>query len=547
MKVLSILKYVDMFGVEYNASIFSQRRYKTLNGAFLTIILFLLAVYKLKVIISQAFDKTDFTVTEERNILSGENQTITPFYLTVCSESFDNYSFQFNALVGRDESEIYPEYNITISEILGFHCYTYNISNSVLSAGIAESGFQNNTIEFQAIIAKDVLGSEESSTLIFYIDEAFIKRTDYYNPVRHKYYKKVISCISEGSYSFDIFLQTIQVKYKNTFNFGFLKYESISSQNFTSYYDHDLRTSDAFSWPGFFETVAVSIYHSDWITTYTFSGFELDKALSDFGGYINICFIIINIIGKLINNFLFQKYILEELDKKISSENLLRKESVENNDNHTPSKIESNNELLLIKSFGRMEDINHCKIKNSNSIENIKKEDIINYPNLQINQNITEDKDDSKIIIGANNKRFVNSPIIKRAEEEHDKKNDKAFKLYKNECDTIIEQINIEDELYNNLLHNKISKEEKEDIRKKINEILFEESMYYSYFYIICKELKLLELLVLNPDDAKLFIEYKNKLLDFNKLTILVNNKKIQRYIFSSRLYKEYALSKCII
>ena len=59
--------------------------------------------------------------------------------------------------------------------------------------------------------------------------------------------------------------------------------------------------------------------------------------------------------------------------------------------------------------------------------------------------------------------------------------------------------------------------------------------------------MKLLELLVLKPDDAKFFNEYKNKFMDFNKLMILTENKKIQEKIFSSKLYKEYALKKCNI
>ena len=71
--------------------------------------------------------------------------------------------------------------------------------------------------------------------------------------------------------------------------------------------------------------------------------------------------------------------------------------------------------------------------------------------------------------------------------------------------------------------------------------------MDFSNLYLIFKELKLLELLILKPDDAKFFNEYKNKFMDFTKLMILVDNKNIQEKIFSSRLYKEYALNKCII
>ena len=121
------------------------------------------------------------------------------------------------------------------------------------------------------------------------------------------------------------------------------------------------------------------------------------------------------------------------------------------------------------------------------------------------------------------------------------------FKLYKDECDIISDEINNKDELYNSLYNKENNDEEKENIKNKINERLFEKLMDYSNLYIIFKELKLLELLVLKPDDAKFFNEYKNKFMDFNKLMILTENKKIKKKIFSSKLYKEYALSKCNI
>ena len=71
------------------------------------------------------------------------------------------------------------------------------------------------------------------------------------------------------------------------------------------------------------------------------------------------------------------------------------------------------------------------------------------------------------------------------------------FKLYKNECDKIINKINNEDELYNSLSNKKISITEKENIRKRINERLFGKTVDYSNLYIIFKELKLLELLLI--------------------------------------------------
>ena len=95
MKLLFLLRYIDIFSVRFNAAIFSQKEYKTLYGSILTIIFFVLSIYKLESIISQAINKTNFAVTQEKDILSGENQNISTFYLTACAGSKDNDTFYF--------------------------------------------------------------------------------------------------------------------------------------------------------------------------------------------------------------------------------------------------------------------------------------------------------------------------------------------------------------------------------------------------------------------------------------------------------------------
>ena len=205
--------------------------------------------------------------------------------------------------------------------------------------------------------------------------------------------------------------------------------------------------------------------------------------------------------------------------------------------------INENNEL---KSFRRIDDINNENIKNSNKIDNIPKINENKNSNSQINP--SKEQSDSKIITDVDNTKSINPNHIKvQIEERYEKKDEEMFKLYKEECDKIIDGINNEDKLYNSLFRKDISEIEKENTIKKINKNLFEKSMDYSYFYIILKELKLLELLILNQDDAGFFIENKDKIFDFNKLTMLVKNKKIQEKMFTSRLYKEYAVNKCII
>ena len=549
MTLLSLFQYIDIFGVEFNCTIFSQREYKTLSGSFLTIIFFVLAIYKLQIMLSQAINKTNFTVTEEKDILSGEDQNLTTLYLTVCAGIKDNETFIFKAMSDGNGTNVASKYNQTSSNQTHSNCYSYNLTHSVLSAGTSESGFSSGVKKLWATILLNNY-DRVSDTLTFYIDEAFIKRSDYQNPVRHKNFQMVVSRISYVSQKVNINLQTIKVKHKNAYNFGFFSYEPESSENYTSYYSNSIETTTDYALgEGLHKYVSIHIYHSDWIITYVFNGFELDSALSDFGGYINVCFIIISFFGKFLNKYLLQKYVSVELNKGINYEELLyynqRKTINKDNEVNNISNIaESINEIRVLNS--KVNDINHDDVKKNYTIGNIQKNSKINCPNLSVNPGITENQEDSKIII-SDNKNLISKEKITEEKYGQENKYEEGFKLYKNECDKIIDAINSRDELYNKLCNQALSKKREEKIRKKINERLFQESMDYSYFYIILKELKLLELLTLKKDDAKLFLEYNNKLLDYNKLMTLIKNKNIQDNIFSSKMYKEYAISKCVI
>ena len=161
--------------------------------------------------------------------------------------------------------------------------------------------------------------------LTFFIDEIIIKRSDYYNPVHSKKFEKIVDNISKNSKLLSIYLQTVQIGCKKSYNFGFIKYESVSIKNYTNYYSNTLTSSYNFGLEDIFQNIILVIYHSDWIITYTFSGFELDSALSDFGGYINICFLLLKFIGKFINNYLLLKYVLKEINKGIIYDNSLSK------------------------------------------------------------------------------------------------------------------------------------------------------------------------------------------------------------------------------
>ena len=548
MDLLSLISSVDMFGVEYSISIFSKKEYKSIYGSVLTIILLALAIYKIVVLISQTINKTNFTVVEEKDTLSGETQNLTDYILTFCVHSQDKDCFTFDSLmssVSSSDRELKGVYNETMSEQTDYYCISYDLSNWTLSAGKVESGVTKDTEYFTLGIWSFPL-ELTTDALYLYIDEVFIKRTDYYNPVHHKNF--VINMIASTSQIASLYLQSVDVTYKNSYNFGFFKYEPTSTKRYTSYHSNTLSVSSLQS-----ETltnVLMAIYHSDWVTTYIFSGFDLDTVLSDFGGYLNTCFVVLSFIGTFINNYLLQNYVSTNLNRKIiDDDDLLEikvgEDSIKNYDTNKNFNIGISSETQNLNLGRKRNDI--ADTNKRRLVKNTARSNEVDCLNLESNQISNEEQNDSKLIIGANKKRVINSNPIEEQIEERDENDNEMFKLYKYECDEICAKINSEDELYNQLYSKEISDSEKEKIKVKINDKLFEERMDFSYFYIIFKELKILELLLLKSDNIGPFFEYNKHTLDFNKLTALVENKQTRNKLFSSRLYKEYALQKCII
>ena len=539
--LLNLLKYIDIFGVEFNSSIFSRKEYRSFSGVILTIILLVLAICKIKVLVSQTNNRTNFNVVKEKDILSGEKQNISMLYITFCSKLFsDGTSYPGEICDNKDIPLAFPEYNEIISNQTESYCYSYNLTNFTLSIGTPESGF---TKKIKTLYGS-VFGLLSSDTeLKIYIDEVFIKSSDYFNPVCHRNYPIVIDV--NYPQTLDLYLQTIQAKYKNTYGFGFSKYEP-NYKNYTTYYSNRVLGRGEYKSVTDFK---FTIQHSDWITTYTFNGFNLDTVISELGGYIIICFIVLNFIGTFINYFLLQYYISINLNKGIIKNDSLKSKignDYENNSN--------TNKNFNIEIASETENLNFGKKRNDitdtnrrHSIQNTARSNEVDCLNFETNQINTEDQNAFKIITGDSKKKLKNPNLIEEKIEEKNEKEEEIFKLYKYECDEICAKINSENELYNKLFNKEISDKEKDKIRKKINVKLFEERMDYNNFDIIFKELKILELLVLNQDNIGSFIEYNKHILDFNKLTALVENKQTQNRIFSSRLYMEYALQKCIV
>ena len=92
--------------------------------------------------------------------------------------------------------------------------------------------------------------------------------------------------------------------------------------------------------------IILTIHHSDWIIIYTFNEFDLYTTLADFGGYINACFIVLNFVGTLINNYLFTKHILKNLNSVVSYDTLLHNKTKKGSKKNKDKKNINNEEII---------------------------------------------------------------------------------------------------------------------------------------------------------------------------------------------------------
>ena len=558
---LSLIKYIDLFGATYEPRIFSKNKYKSIYGAILSILLFALITFKIYQMLQKVISKKDCSVTEENNILDGENQILNPFYLTFCINVSINHSLIFSPMMDYNNKKVDSIYNKSNSKFFGLNCYSYDLNKLELSAK-SELGDYNKNIF--GIIKKEYFTKNEE--LYFLPDFKYVQRSDYHNPIRSKNFNTVIKKINNIN-KIDIYLQTIQIIHKNTFSFGFINYELINSKNYTSYShsftDKNKNNSDKNNNED--NKIIVRIFHSDIVTTYTFTGFKFDQLVSDIGGYINCLMIILNLIGEKINNIFLNKEILKELNKKdktkikfihMGNTGFLR--------NKTSNIISKNNLQidgnLKKKKHGRSTQLDNTIIKKINSFSQMNNLDDSNKLNLiqplpflkNINPIIFKDRpttnklnktvirncfSDSKFGIKNLRQEIKNTNILER----------KNYSEFKKECNDFLKMIYNKNDFYKDYNQRGTAIEIDDNQKEKFATKLFRNFMDYGMIFNCMKELKILELILLDETNAKLFMEQKDYIYDLNKLIILSDNKKLQPKLFSSMKNKEYALKQCII
>ena len=575
---LLMIKFLDLFGTTYEPRIFSKNKYKSVYSAILSILLFALIIYKIYQLLRIIISKTEYSVTEEKTVLDGENQILNPFFLTFCvNESINQNSYIFSSLMDYNNKKVDSVYNKSNSIFFGLNCYSYNLNKLELSA---KSKLGDNNKNIYGIIKKEFLSKNEQ--LYFLPDVNYVRTSDYHNPIRSKNFNTVIQKINNIN-KIDIYLQTIQIIHKNTIGFGFNNIDLINIKNYTSYLHSITENNKNQSYQNNNENneIIVRVFHSDEITTYTFTGFKFDQLISDIGGYINCWMLILNLIGQKINNIFLNKKILKELNKKDKTKikfihmgntaiiknktlNLLSKNNLQIHLKHKKKKREGS--VLLnrrfIKKIGTTE--NNFFSREQIGIDNLEDSNNISLMRPSFLRNISPIspiKFKSKRKSYVKNIDIINKGIMKNCfsnnifeiqniEQDITYNNieeRKSFSEFKKECNDFLKMIYNKNDFYKDYNQRGTAIEIDDNQKEKFATKLFRNFMDYGMIFNCIKELKILELILLNGANAKLFLEQKDYIYDLNKLIILTDNKRLQPKLFSSMKNKEYALKQCII
>ena len=143
-----------------------------------------------------------------------------------------------------------------------------------------------------------------------------------------------------------------------------------------------------------------------------------------------------------------------------------------------------NNEETIIETqnldYSKKENINLDNSDKKHLAVNSARSNEIECLNIEMNKSNTTGQNDSKIINDVN-KRETNPNSIKvqieekiedikkdKNEDKKEKENEEMFKLYKVECDRIIDKMNKEDKLYNSLFNKEISDKKKKKRKIKL-------------------------------------------------------------------------------
>jgi len=540
----SLISKIDLFGVNYTPTLFSNHKNKSIIGAFLTIILIFLAIAKITFTIFHIINKDKFTYKHEILTDIDNYINVSSFYISICAD--DTFSVTNNLIThnitqenfsSSSEAEYIPRDNIT-----GYECLKYDLENFTLK----DSDLEINQTSIYYMFRVEKNDTNSFFNLRFDFPKIYTSIENYEHPIGNRTVHAFINSAYSKGKALKIYLDKLQVKYQNSYGFGIFK-EPISVKNYSILNSYEIQDNlGIFSYYGY---NTIEVFYSGWTQSFTFIGYDIEEEISSIGGFLNVCFVILGFIGGAINKIFLTYSIKRNLqtDFKASFTDNISNKTNKNNFNST-----SQNNNLIGNSSSHINGLSNFKeisknIFGSNSnqiihfnINNKLNENTNTNTNGNLNTNTFNEINDNKI----NKKEYIKKPILINIRTFNNNNNnnnniklendiEKKCTFFKNEINGI-NNINIRkvDSTFSRNIHFT----SKRFIVSEVNQFL--NSMDYGLIYNLIKDVILLEFLVLSPRNAKLFYQLRTAPFNLFELDERLSN------ISNSKEYKVLADEK---
>lgn len=371
----------DLFGTIYFPTLFHNNKHKTLYGAFLTLILFIIILLKISFILFHIITKDNYKVKTEKYSDTEIETSIQNFSMTICTD--DTFTIQNNVKYNPVRSSN-DSINDTTEAILfnisneNRECLFYNMDNLT----IFDSDLKENIEYLTTSIKVNKNNTVSFFNLRFSFPLIYPSISNYDIPLQNRTKYINLNNANKNGQTIKIYLDKLQVRYKNDFFMGLIGNDE--TYNYTVLNSIEVDDLSVFGSSGY---SFIYIYYTGWRTLYTFTAYDLDNDICAFGGFINIFFFIFNSIGKIINSIFLRKKIQRKLSikriKTVSTiSNIILKST--NNSNKTNNLIN-----ITKKQFSK-------NIKNNNYVEkkylDATQNNLINDNEINLLKNIDDEQ-----------------------------------------------------------------------------------------------------------------------------------------------------------
>ena len=308
--IKNFLSQFDLFGVTYLPSLFHHYEQKTIYGALLTFILFIIIFSKMIIICFHIYSK-DLYALKTTTFNDNEVPTnINNFSISICTD--ETFSIKKNLKYNPFKQNIINSNDTSIPIITNEYdneCLFYDLSNLTLK----DSDFPDNIVYASTVI--EIIKNNTSSffNIKFAIPLIYPSITDYYNPLQ-KRIKFIYFPDTLHGKILRIYLSKLQINYKNKFLFNIFHSEKLD--NYTVFEKYEL--IDNLDLLANYGMNFIEIYYTGWRTQYSFVGYDLDSDICEFGGFVYLFYFTFNFIGRIINSIFIIQNINLNLSKKRS-------------------------------------------------------------------------------------------------------------------------------------------------------------------------------------------------------------------------------------